>query len=80
MVKDHQTHMPLLMMGLLSILTHFISAGLQLSNTQSASSGTDVKDQLMWFASLFFNCSVMIVEPFWKLSSRVDLSTLRFNC
>ena len=47
MVKDHQTHMPLLMMGLLSILTHFISAGLQLSNTQSASSGTDVKDQLM---------------------------------
>ena len=46
-MKDHQTHMPLLMMGLLSILTHFISVGLQSSNTQSASTGTDVKDQLM---------------------------------
>lgn len=49
MVKDSQTHMPLLMMGLLSILTHYISAGLQSQPAQpdTSSSVAEVKEQLM---------------------------------
>lgn len=52
MTLDSQTHLPILLMGVLSSITHFISIGFEsssvmLANGQSLSNRNDTKNQIM---------------------------------
>lgn len=52
MTLDSQTHLPILLMGVLSSITHFISIGFEsssvmLANGQSLSNRNDAKNQIM---------------------------------
>ena len=52
MTLDSQTHLPILLMGVLSSITHFISIGFEsssvmLANGQSLSNRNETKNQIM---------------------------------